>query len=149
LIRIEQSIEFIPYYRRVTGCLKRLLRVRQSLRSSPITGDSSLLRTDPPLIPGIGTLRLTLKRAYIVLPWHPGFSFPCSVTEPGIKSCHLYAGCPSCLLAGGSFRILMTGLLGSQTPRILSNNKVSYDASTMDYSHLVHLFIPHLTKSCL
>ena len=146
MIRTEQSIEFIPYYRKVTGCLKQLLRVRQSLRSAPITGVSSLLRTNPPLIPGIGTLRLTHFQACVILPWHPGFSFPCSVIEPGIKSYHLYAGCPSWSLAG-ILLVSMTCLFGSLTPRILSNNSVSYDASAVVYSHLIYLFIPHLTES--
>src|SRR6056297_532188 len=146
-IRFWSFVQIHPFKLFNLKLIQQLTRLCQSLRSAPITGVSSLLRTNPPLIPGIGTLRLTLRsRAYIILPWHPGFSFPCSVIEPGIKSYHLYAGCPSWSLAG-ILLVSMTCLFGSLTPRILSNNSVSYDASAVVYSHLIYLFIPHLTES--
>ena len=73
--------------------IQQLTRLRQSLDSAPITGVSSLLRTDPPLFCRLG-IGLTASRL-MTFPYAPADSFPCSVTEPGIKSCHLYAGCPS------------------------------------------------------
>ena len=43
----------------------------------------------------------------------------------------------------------MTNPFGALIPRVLSNNKVSYDTSAMVYSHLIHLLRPHLNCSAI
>lgn len=43
----------------------------------------------------------------------------------------------------------MTCPFGARIPRVLSNNKVSYDTSAMVHSHLIHLLRPYLNCSAI
>jgi len=43
----------------------------------------------------------------------------------------------------------MTNPFGALIPRVLSNNKVSYDTSAMVHSHLIHLLRPYLNCSAI
>ena len=43
----------------------------------------------------------------------------------------------------------MTNPFGALIPRVLSNNKVSYDTSAMVQSHLIHLLRPYLNCSAI
>src|ERR1700722_1791476 len=65
--------------------------ITRSLRSSPITEPSSLLRIDPPLRGRIGTLGLALMRLTVSLSIDVAGSYS-SVREPESSSRHLYAG---------------------------------------------------------
>jgi len=62
------------------------------LRSSPITGLSSLLRATPPLCPASVLWPLGVLIPLGLLPLHPGDRFPRSARKPGQGSRRLYAG---------------------------------------------------------
>ena len=71
-------------------------------------------------------------------------SFPCSVFEPNLDSCHLYTGCPPTLSHN---RICLRRLVSlSRRPlQILNNIVVTHDASTV--VHYIHLLKTYLIQS--
>ncbi len=142
----------------------KIFRACQPLRFTPITGASSLLRVDSPLIQYWSNCFTELVYCF---PLFSRISFPCSVVEPSLRSCHssltvpvlsfecpqdihpsgafVHTDCPSCLSHNRICRYDLS--LWVAAPSILSNNMVLYDASTMVHSHLAHLLKLHLTAS--